>query len=160
MAAKKGWKGVNYEDESSSEKVEKAFNIAPTVGHLDGGYDFQFQKQVHTTDQGWLLIAELKPKVTSLPSFQIRWDQKGDHLNADIQRVSKKEESWFHGGKHGYSGHKGVKVPGIDRASAFDIWIPGRQVFKGHFDFNLVHDMAMGANLELTATATVEVVKI
>jgi hypothetical protein len=159
MAAKKGWKGVNYVGEGSREKVEEAFNVTPMKDHLDGDYELKYSKQVRTTDQGLLMVAELKPKTSSLPSFSIRWDQKGDHLNVDIRGVGQKEEGWFRNGKKGYSGHVATKAIGQGRACYVDISIPSRHVFKGRFAFNLIHDLVLGGNITPTGALGVRKVK-
>jgi hypothetical protein len=149
MANKKGWKGVNYRGTGSSEEVQGAHDVTAKVQHLDGDYDFHLYNEVKTTDQGLLVVAELKPKVISLPSFSIRWDRKNDHLNADIHGAGKTRERWFRDGKKGYLGHIAQKAAGQVRASDVDIWMPSKHVFKGRLNF--------GLDYSVTATAKVGV---
>jgi hypothetical protein len=131
-------KGVISKGPGCRGEVNSAFNtIVDKVEHLDGDYTLDVREENKTTNQGWLVVGRLDPKTSSLPRFSFRWDEKGKHVNVDIDGVGKTERNLFECGKNGYSGHEAQRVNQASRLFVIDIFIPSKHVFKGRIRFNL-----------------------
>jgi hypothetical protein len=138
MVKDKGrWKGVTRTAKDSKLDINRAFNTDVEIEHLDEDYTIQVPKESKTTDQGWLVVGKLQPKIALLPQFLFRWDEKDQRLDVDIEEVSDTTEKSFKQGKNGYSGHHARKSEKDGRFFDIDIWIPGKHVFKGCISFNL-----------------------
>jgi len=135
---KGGWKGVTHTAKDSKSDVNRAFNTILVLEHLDDDYYTPWvPMESKTTEQSWLVVGGLEPKRADLPRFSFRWDEKDQHVNVDIDGVTKTEKELFEQGKNGYSGHRALKVEQDGRFFDIDIRIPSKHVFKGRIHFNL-----------------------
>jgi len=150
------WKGARFESDDFKRKAAEAFNVTVGKGYYcDKDYDLKVHTQARIMPTGRLVIAELHPKKSSLPSFSFRWDEKADSLDVDIQGVTDTVENWFKKGTKGYAGHHPTKV-GPGRTFEADIRIPQTHVFHGFLTFNLDRKVETTARLGLTANASVD----
>src|SRR5271166_1401784 len=90
-----------------ARKSGKVFNVSnvkacPTFIHPD--YRIELCEGV-LGETGRLEILKLVPKSTTEPYFTARWDQKPEHLDIDIHRVSNSAKSKFRNNRGGYEGH-------------------------------------------------------
>jgi hypothetical protein len=80
MKERSGWKGARYQGKEGSQQASRVFNIKYELAYLNPDYDLEIFQDNKITQQGLLLCGTLKPKLTSLPEFWIRWDEKMESL--------------------------------------------------------------------------------
>jgi len=137
-----GWKGDRYHDESTNRIARAARVKSWDKYHIDPDYELNEPSRSEIDEQGLLKVGELKAKKSDLPSFMFRWDEKADSLDVDIQGdpdvVTEKVKDYFRSGTKGYKGHHPIrKEPLENRIFESDIWIPGKNVFRGCVTFNI-----------------------
>lgn len=151
------WKGVNCRGRDSEEKVAGAFKVKVETGTLSEAYDLEHDAESATSQEGFLAIAKLKPKKTSLPAFTLRWDHKDSHLNVDIGGVSERERKWFKKSQKGYKGHMSERSVYEGRSFDVEIAIPSMTVFAGRVSFNLALDNSCVARIGVRAECEITV---
>ena len=158
MKERSGWKGARYQDKEGSQQASRVFNIKYELAYLNPDYDLEILQDNKITQQGLLLCGTLKPKLTSLPEFWIRWDEKKEELDVDMHGDSKHREDWINE-KNGYKGHHTVKIKKEGRYFKVSIKIPTMKVIGGVVSFNLARDITAIEKIRLRAGAEVEVSK-
>jgi hypothetical protein len=156
---RRGWKGARYQEKGSSREARKAFNIKVDYVYLNPDYDLKPLQDNEITEQGLLLCGKLKPQQPLLPEFWIRWDEKGDHLNVDMQSDKGCQDDWENE-THGYKGHRSQKAsdrPG--RAFNLLITTPDLKVFEGVISFNVARDVKATVTIGVHASADVHDVR-
>lgn len=118
-------------------ETEGDFAVNVRVAYLDQNYDLEIYEKGEITEHARLIVARLKPKITSLPYFSFRWDYRYEHLNVDIHGVGDAEKDWFREGHQGYGGHIPRRLSDPERAFEANIWMPGTHVFRGRVSFVL-----------------------
>ena len=157
MNKKHGWKGTRYQDKGGSQEASKVFNVKVELAYLNPDYELELLQDNKITEQGLLLCGKLKPKLTSLPKFLFRWDEKGDHLNVDMIPDEGYHDDWQNE-THGYKGHRPQKArdcPG--RAFNLLITTPNLKVFNGVISFNITRNVAASVTIGMHASAEVSV---
>lgn len=108
-------------------------------------YVFKACPTCKTEGRGPLIVATLEPTDKTRPSFLLRWDPRGDHLNVDIKNVSRQEKELFEEEKQGYIGHLSRMVAG----KLFDVKIsmPTEKVFMGKISFKIHENITSDENV-------------
>ena len=84
-------------------------------------------------ETGLLEIGRIVPVVSGLPRFLLRWDERQEALDVNIEGISEAEVERFKRGQGGYKGHHTVRIPGCSaRVFRADIRIPRRRIFAGN----------------------------
>jgi hypothetical protein len=152
------WIGSILKGEGFSRQAKRAFDIQPKVQYCDQGYDFKAPELCEAQGRRPLIIATLKPRNSFRPSFPLRWDPHGNHLNVDIEGVSSKVKKLFNNEKQGYHGHRPRLV--ADRLFEVDIGIPSLDVFRGEISFKLHENVILNDGLDRSVVISEEVVKV
>ena len=110
-----GWKGDRYHDNSTARIARAARVKGWDKYHIAPDYELNEPSRSEIDEQGLLKVGELKAKKSDLPSFVLRWDEKADSLDIDIQGdpevVTKETKDYFRRGIKGYKGHHPVRKP-------------------------------------------------
>jgi len=135
------WVGSILKGNGFSRQAKRAFDVETQVEYCYPQYDFKVCTVCETQGHRPLIIASLKSKDKALPSFSFRWDAHGEHLNVDIEEVSRQVEELFKKGKQGYRGHSPKMVAG----KLFDvrISIPAHDVFLGKISFKIHENITL-----------------
>jgi len=139
------WKSAKFKGDNFEQGADGAFNVSIEVCYLDASYILERYEEPKTAPNGRLVIAELRPKEGTPPSFLLRWDEKANKLKVDIQGISSTLEKSFEQGTGGYAGHYPRRVQSEGKVFEVDIRMPEKHVFNGYVKFNIKH----------SATATV-----
>jgi hypothetical protein len=148
---RRGWKGSRYKDEAHAEEASKVFNIRAQFNYLNPQYELEILQDNTIDEQGLLAVGTLKPRQQGLPQFTIRWDEKGNHLNIDMNPPDKDWERE----KNGFKGHlpqKTQQLPG--RAFALIIQTPSLSVIDAAISFNLAFDVRDRVTIGVSTGAT------
>ena len=151
MNSKPHWKGARYQGKGGSQAATKVFNTKVELNYLNPQHELEILSENAITAQGLLLVGRLTPKQQSLPQFSLRWDEKCNHLNVDIEP---KEKSW-QSETNGYIGHQPNKSdmhPG--RAFSLIIKTPTLDVINAVISFNLARDMGAIVSIAVRAAAS------
>jgi hypothetical protein len=105
-----------------------------------------------------LLVGKLKPKISSLPEFWLRWDEKKEELDVDMYGDSKHKEDWINS-RNGYEGHHTKKVTGGGRDFKVSIKIPNVNVFQGVLGFNLERDLELIEKIKVHTGASDKLIR-
>jgi hypothetical protein len=145
-----GWKGSNYQDESSSETVDRTFNVEiMNLAYSNPNYSLDFPNETCVPISGWSVIGRLTPKDKSLPSFLIRWDEKHNHVNVDM---TPKKRGWEKE-TNGYTGHTLHQAKQFSgRSFALVIKIPEFDVIDAVISFNLARSNEFRAMINIRST--------
>lgn len=130
-----------------TRQAKRAFDVQPQVQYCHPEYDFRYSTICETQGQHPLIIASLNPRDGSLPSFSLRWDPHANHLNVDIETVSRKVKRLFKEGKHGFQGH----CPKMVAERLFDVHvsIPTQDVFMGKISFKIHENVTVHGNIRI-----------
>ena len=129
-------------------RVFEIRDINATIRCLHPDYEY-LECDGRLADNDWLLIFELRPKITTLPSFKARWDggnRSAPHtirydLDIDIHGVSDAEVEQFKKCKGGYSGHHTIQVDGKNEYIVYLI-TPAGLIFDATISFSKHHALA------------------
>jgi hypothetical protein len=130
-------------------RVNKAFNIKPSVEFIDGTYELIFSVQNEMTPTGLLVIFSIVSKNTQAPYFIGRWDQLQEVVDVDIENTDSKSVRAFRSSKNGFRGHRPQRISKDTRTFLVDIAIPSGSIFRGALTFNI------GWGVEMPETLTV-----
>lgn len=135
------WIGSVLKGNGFTRQAKRAFDIETQVEYCHQQYDFKVCTACETQGHRPLIIASLKSKDGTLPSFSFRWDAHGEHLNVDIEEVGRQVRELFKKGKQGYGGHS----PKMLARKLFDvrISIPAQDVFLGKISFKIHENVAL-----------------
>jgi hypothetical protein len=137
MKKKPDWKGSRHHQDGITQEAKRAFSIEIEYKELNKEYELKTTSEATINNQGLLLICQLKPKQSLLPLFNIRWDEKGNHLNIDMISEIASITNW-NAEKNGYKGHRPNQVKNNDgMAFDIDIKIPRLDIFKGIISFKI-----------------------
>jgi len=148
MSKKHDWKGARFKSDKMGRVARRAFNIKPLEVHCNQDYNLEMYKDNEINTEGLLLVGKLKPKVSSLPEFWLRWDEKKEELDIDMHGDSKHKSDWDNS-RNGYEGHHTDKVINEGWNFKVSIKIPNVNVFQGVISFSLER------NLELKDKVTI-----
>ena len=141
------WKGVGYQAKGQARQATNTFNVkVDFLKHLDPQYDLEILPEYDTTSQGLLLVGTLTPKQESLPRFSLRWDEKSEHLNIDMEPG---QPSWT-SETNGYRGHrpkKAARYPG--RAFRLIVQTPTTNVVDAVISFSLARTISLTDTVEI-----------
>jgi hypothetical protein len=149
-----GWKGARYHDESTN-RIAKAVRVKSWDNyHTDPDYELNQPSRSEIDERGRLIVGELKAKKSDLPSFMFRWDEKDDRLDVDIHGdpdvVTEEVKDYFRRGTKGYQGHHPIrKEPLENKTFEIDIWIPGKNVFRGCITFGIDRELGLRATIPI-----------
>jgi hypothetical protein len=110
-------------------KAESAFNIVPQNRYLDPDYSLRILPISAVTPTGLLAVLRLAPTVPGLPSFVVRWDDKQNTIDVDLEGNASDREA-FKLECNGYKGHHPSTVSVEPRVFKIDIQLPGRKVYE------------------------------
>jgi hypothetical protein len=134
---RQGWKGARYHKDGITQEAKKVFSIEVENTELNKEYELEIPSETTINNQGLLLISKLKPKQSSLPVFNIRWDEKGKHLNIDMISEGESITDWD-AETNGYKGHRpDVVNKGDGLAFAIEVKTPRLDIFKGVISFKI-----------------------
>jgi len=159
MNKKSGWKGARCQDEGGIQQARRVFNTKLLEGYYcNQDYNLELYQTNEITTEGLLLIGKMKPKVSSLPEFWIRWDEKKDELDVDMHGELEHREDWINS-RNGYEGHHTVKMKKEGRHFKVSIETPTMKVFDGAISFNLARDRTLRTAIGFNASSEVTVNK-
>jgi hypothetical protein len=141
------WIGSILKGNGFARQAKRAFDVQTQVQYCHPQYDFKACAMCETQGQRPLIIASLKPKDKTLPSFSLRWDPHGKHLDVDIEEASPEVKTLFRKEKQGYHGHR----PKMVAEKLFDVKIniPAQDVFMGKISFKIHENVAQGENIDI-----------
>jgi len=158
MNKKRGWKGARFKNEKGGMAARRVFNIKPIEVHCNPDYNLELYQTNEITTEGLLLVGKLKPKISSLPEFWLRWDEKKEELDVDMYGDSKHKEDWINS-RNGYEGHHTKKVTGGGRDFKVSIKIPNVNVFQGVLGFNLERDLELIEKIKVHTGASDKLIR-
>jgi hypothetical protein len=132
-------------------KAEKRY-LHPDYEYLEGDGSL--------ADNDRLLVFELRPKISGLPSFVGRWDGGNRaipnkiryDLDIDIRNVSKEQIGQFKDCKNGYGGHHPVPVG--ENKYTVHLTTPAGLVFDATISFSKHHAILLTAAAHSSVTLT------
>jgi hypothetical protein len=140
-------------------KARRVRNVTEAHRYVDNRYVMTLYSGNHTTPHGHLLVGSLQPRVSdgAWPTFEFRWDDRGDILDVDVSNVSKSEMAEFKTGTDACYGHHARKMASSSRVFEADIVWKGLRVYSGQIGFSLERETAVHfkAGTKTRATATV-----
>jgi hypothetical protein len=139
------WNGSLLKGTGFTRQAKRAFDVQADVEYRHPEYVFKACPTCETEGRDPLIIATLEPRDKTRPSFSLRWDPKGGHLNVDIRNVSRQEKELFEEEKQGYIGH----FPRMVTKKLFDVQIstPKEKVFVGKIGFKIHENIALSENV-------------
>jgi hypothetical protein len=150
---KSSWNGCRYQSNGESRTTRKVFNINVELNYLNEQYsnnNIPKESYIDSEGKSLLRVGKIVPKSANLPTFYLRWDEKGNHLNIDMEP---NQDGWEQE-KKGYKGHRINKM--IDRSgNVFHviIQIPSIDVvFDAIISFNLQREEVLGASIGLDSS--------
>lgn len=152
------WIGSILKGEGFSRQAKRAFDIQPQVQCCHPEYDFKAPELCEAQGRRPLIIATLKPRNSSRPSFSLRWDSHGNHLNVDIEGVSSKVKKLFRKEKQGYQGHRSRLL--AEKLFEVDIRIPSQHIFQGKISFKLHENVILNDGLGHSVRIEEKVVRV
>jgi len=137
---KSHWKSAKFKGDNFEQGADGAYNVsAQEVCYCDASYILELYQEPRTAPNGRLVIAELRSKEGTPPSFLFRWDEKDNQLDVDIEDVPDTVKKCFKHGTEGYAGHRPRRVQSDGRIFEINIRIPEKQIFHGYVKFNINH---------------------
>jgi len=137
MKNKPDWKGSRYSKDGITKEVKRIYSIKVEKPEINEEYKLDTKQETTINNQGLLLVGRLIPRKSSLPSFNIRWDEKAKHLNVDMISRSASINDW-ESETNGYKGHKPDVLNTSDGLSFFiEVKIPQLDIFKGIINFRI-----------------------
>ena len=159
MSKKRGWKGACFKNEKGGIAASRVFNIKQIkTNYSNPDYDLELYQTNEITKEGLLLVGKLKSKISTLPEFWLRWDEKKEELDVDMYGDSKHREDWINS-RNGYKGHHTQKVTGGGRDFQVSIKIPNVNVFQGVLRFSLERDLEISDKVALRGEVITKVTK-
>ena len=158
MKQRGGWKGSRYQNKEGSQQASRIFNIKYESMYLNPDYYLEILQDNTITEQGLLLCAKLIPNHSTLPEFQIRWDEKEEKLDVDIHGDSKHKKDWT-SSRNGYAGHHAIRLQKEGRHFQVSIETPIMKVFDGVLSFNLARGITTKSALSMCASVETSVSK-
>jgi len=134
---KPDWKGARYHKDGITQEAKRVFNIEVEYTELNKEYELEKPSESIINSQGLLLVSKLEPRQSSLPIFNIRWDEKGKHLNIDMISDRESITDW-NAETNGYKGHRpDVIDEGYGLAFVIVVKTPRLNIFKGVVRFKI-----------------------
>ena len=131
-------------------KVEPA-----KINYLNGKYALELFPNTPATETGFVKVMELIPKISRVPNFILRWDEKADTLDVDIYKNGKLcNELW---GTVGYNGHHTQRIK--NRIFWVNITIPNKKIFEGIINIGLLIQAKFSIKLTSHLKAKAEVIR-
>ena len=144
------------------KKDGKVFEVnkVQTVGSyfVNSDYELKLFSNNRIERTGYLPIASLKPNSEGLPIFTLRWDQKGNTVDVDIDNnVDSDTIQKFKNGKNGCSGHHSIKEKiGKDWVLKFNIKFFGKKIFKGNLKVPVTTELEGSGGVKVGGSGIVE----
>lgn len=139
------WNGSILKGNTFTRQAKRAFGVQSEVQYCHPQYDFTVCAICEAEGRYPLTIATLKPRDKTRPSFSLRWDPKGGHLNVDIKNVSQEVRELFKKGEQGYVDHRPKMV--AEKVFYVKISIPTEDVFIGKISFKIHENIALRENV-------------
>ncbi|MGH9776338.1 MAG: hypothetical protein ACRD50_15505 [Candidatus Acidiferrales bacterium] len=133
--------------QDKSPKVIKASNIVLENQHLDDHYTQELLDLAEATSTGHLVLLRLNSKMPGLPGFTVRWDQKQETIDVDLEGDRTEQECFEHG-QNGYQGHHPEMVCKDPRAFKIDIRLPHIRVYEANLRCNLALAVNVKASMQ------------
>ncbi len=137
-------------------KAESAFNVVPQNLYLDAEYTLRIPTISTATQTGLLAVLRIEPTSTALPAFVIRWDDKQNTIDVDLEGSAPDREA-FEAERNGYKGHHPETVSADPRIFRIDIQLPQRKVYEALLTCNIGHTVSLKDGFELKAEVSTEV---
>lgn len=141
------WIGSILKGNGFTRQAKQAFDIQAEVRYCHPEYDFKPYAMCETRGSRPLIVASLDPRDTSLPSFSLRWDPHGNHLDVDIEKVNRKVKKLFKREKNGYLGHRPKTV--AEKLFDVNIRIPTQDIFMGKIGFKIHENVITSENVSI-----------
>ncbi len=137
-------------------KAESAYNIVPQDLYLDPDYSLRIESMSAVTLTGLLVVLRLQPTVPGLPSFVVRWDDKQNTIDVDLEGNVTDREA-FKLERNGYKGHHPATVSVEPRIFKIDIQLPQRKVYEALLTCNVGRSVTIAETLQFKVEFSVEV---
>ena len=137
-------------------KAESAYNIGPQNLYLDLDYSLKVVPISAVTPTGLLAVLRLEPTVPGLPSFVVRWDDKQNTIDVDLEGNATDREA-FKLERNGYKGHHPATVSIEPRVFKIDIQLPQRKVYEALLTCNVGRSVTIAETLQFKAEFSAEV---
>jgi hypothetical protein len=136
-------------------KAESAFEIISQNHYLDEDYALNKVPISIVTPTGLLAVVRLEPSVAGLPSFVIRWDDKQNTIDVDLEGNAGDRDAFRHE-RNGYRGHHPVTISVEPRVFKVDIQLPKRKVYEALLTFNVGRSVTLAETLQLQVEFSAE----
>ena len=137
-------------------RAESVFNIVPENLYLDLDYSLRIVPISAVTRTGLLAVLRLQPTVPGLPSFVVRWDDKQNTIDVDLEGNVIDREA-FKLERNGYKGHHPVTVSVEPRVFKIDIQLPRRKVYEARLTCNVGRSVSIAETLQFKVEFSAEV---
>ena len=125
------------------------------IEYLNRDYDAKIFPDNPATKTGLVKVMELIPKISEMPKFIFRWDEKADTLDADIYKSDKICTSLWN--IEGYNGHHPQKIK--NRIFKIDISIPNAKIFIGIIDIGLLMQQSFSGNANIKSSLSMRIIR-
>ena len=135
-------------------KVAGTTKVKPLeIEYKNPNYEVKLLPNTPATETGLVEVMELVPKVSNLPKFVARWDEKENTLDVDMYEGEKnnRNPSWIKE-ENGYKGHHATKRVGAGRIFDIDIKIPNMRIFKGSFNVGFRFEVSVNDSLRIRSS--------
>ena len=139
------WNGSILKGKGFTRQAKRAFDVHTEEKYRHSQYEFNTCLICETKGRQPLIIGSLKPRGQTLPSFSLRWDPHGNHLDVDIEEVSQQVKELFNEGKQGYRGHRPKMV--AEKSFDVNVGIPTQDVFIGKISFKVHENIVSNENV-------------
>jgi len=140
---------------AKSIKAESAFEIVPQTLYLDSDYSLGKVPISAVTQTGLLVVLRLGSVVPGLPSFVVRWDDKQNAIDVDLEGNACDCDAFRHE-RNGYRGHHPVTISVEPRVFKVDIQLPKRKVYEALLTFNVGRSVTLAESLRFQAEFSAE----
>jgi len=158
MSEKQGWKGARFKSDKEGMVARRVFNIKPIKVNCNLDYNLELYQTNEISAEGLLLVGKLKPRISSLPEFWLRWDEKREELDVDMHGDIEHREDWINS-RNGYKGHHTEKMTSGGRDFKVSIKIPNVNVFQGILSFNLERDLELKEKVNIGESVIIKISK-
>lgn len=142
--------------ENKTKKVAGTTKIdVLKIEYLNQDYEKKILPDNPATKTGLVEVMELIPKISEMPKFILRWDEKANTLDVDIYKGDKiRNNLWS---TKGYNGHHAQEIE--NRIFKIDISIPNTKIFSGIINTGLLIHQSSFANANIKPNLSIRVIR-
>jgi len=141
---------------AKTKRVAGITKVEPVkIDYLNEKYELKLFPDTPATNTGLVRVIELIPKISEMPNFILRWDEKADTLDVDIYRNGQVcNELWD---TDGYKGHHTQKIE--NKTFKVNIAIPNEEIFNGSINVGLLIQLSLQTKANIKPNLSLKIIR-